>query len=254
MRLGRLSALLGSLLGLLVVDIVVNGPLRHLDRVIAAAPWHRFDGEGSSAVLAGWLAFGGQRAYSAPVLVAVAGYLAWRFSSRRPLLLAGSALLALNVAVGAAKFFFGRSRPRSGVDLLWTHGVQFPSGHTANAVLTWGLTVYLLAVYLRPGAAVVRRLTGGVAALSAGVSAASLYLNTHWLSDLVSGLLAGGLLLAAVVAADRHSAPPPGRGPLPGDDRDLAAIEQIAVDAGAVGAGAPGVGLTDSAARSRIPV
>lgn len=259
-RLAPLAAVLGALLLLVVADVVLNGPLRHVDELLAAASWHRDDHEGRSAVLAGWLAYAGQRAYSAPVLLGVAGYLAWRLRIRRPLVLAGSGLFALNAVVGAAKIFFGRSRPRGGVDLLWTHGVQFPSGHTANAVLTWGLTVYLLAVYLPLRRTTWHRLALGVVAISAAVSVSSLYLNTHWVSDLISGLLAGGLLLVGVVAGDRHAAPagPAAGGPADGGPadagRDLSAIEQIGAGVGTVGSGASGVAATDSAARSRIPV
>lgn len=72
-------------------------------------------------------------------------------------------------------------------------GDIFPSGHTANAVVTWGILAYLAST---PRA---RRWLSAVSAVtSLGVGMAAVYLGTHWLSDVLLGWAAGLLILLAL--------------------------------------------------------
>ena len=72
-------------------------------------------------------------------------------------------------------------------------GDIFPSGHTANAVVTWGLLAYLAST---PRA---RRWLSAISAVtSLGVGMATVYLGTHWLSDVLLGWVAGLLILLAL--------------------------------------------------------
>lgn len=72
-------------------------------------------------------------------------------------------------------------------------GDIFPSGHTANAVVTWGILAYLAST---PRAR--RWLSALSAVTSLGVGLATVYLGTHWLSDVVLGWAAGLLILLAL--------------------------------------------------------
>ena len=185
----------------ITVDVLAGGPLRHLDDVVAGTSWHRAD-----PVLT-HLGFVldrlGQRAVAGAVLVVVAAVLAWRRRSWRPLVVTGVGLLVLNVVVGALKLGIGRTKPLSGVDLLHAGGSQFPSGHAANAVVTWGLVSYLVLVHGPPLEAAVRRwVAAAPVLLTLAVCGASLYLDFHWLTDLVAGAALGLTLLMLVGAWD----------------------------------------------------
>ncbi len=198
-RLTRLALALTVPVLLVTLDVLVSGPLRHLDALLAWQPWHA--GDPLLVSVADVFDRLGQRAVAGTALVAVAGLLAWRRRSWRPLFVTGAGLVVLNVVVGSMKVGLGRTRPVTGHDLLFTGDSQFPSGHAANAVLTWGLLAWLIARYGRTRLPT-RVLAWAVALVSAGVAASSFYLGYHWLTDLVAGTFCGAALLALTVAWD----------------------------------------------------
>jgi membrane-associated phospholipid phosphatase len=199
----RLIALLlsGSLL-YVIVDIFVQGPLTQLD--IALQKW---DGESELPALEGsaWLYDKmGQRSVLVPILLIVAGVFARRHRTWRPVVLATVSFLVLNVVVGAMKILIGRSETETGsVDVL-AGGVIFPSGHSSNMVLSGGLVIYLFWRYAADPP--LRRLTVLIATLTLLTILTSLYVGSHWLTDLVAGVLVGGLLLQSVILFDRATA------------------------------------------------
>jgi membrane-associated phospholipid phosphatase len=134
----------------------------------------------------------GQRGPSA---IAACVWLVWRSyrtRSTRPLLMMAAALLLLNLTVGAVKIVTGRLGPHYahyiGSPELFAGGQIFPSGHTANSVVTWGVIAYLAVRYRRTGSVV-----AGVTAASIGLT--TVYLGTHWISDVLAGWTAGALVL-----------------------------------------------------------
>ncbi|WP_425470928.1 phosphatase PAP2 family protein [Streptomyces armeniacus] len=136
----------------------------------------------------------GQRAPTAVLVAAWLGWRSWRQRTPRPLLILALALLLLNVSVGAVKIGLGRLGPHYATEVgsaeLFAGGDIFPSGHTANAVVTWGILAYLAST---PRA---RRMLSLVAAFAAlGVGATTVYLGTHWVSDVLLGWAAGLLIL-----------------------------------------------------------
>ncbi|GGT18254.1 phosphatase PAP2 family protein [Streptomyces chromofuscus] len=140
----------------------------------------------------------GQRGPTAVMVAAWLGWRSWRQHTLRPLLAFGAALLLLNVSVGAVKYGLGRSGPHYATEVgsneMW-HWFQagsdiFPSGHTANAVVTWGILAYLAT---SPRAR--RWLSALSAVLSLSVGLTTVYLGTHWLSDVLLGWTAGLLIL-----------------------------------------------------------
>ncbi|WP_062215041.1 phosphatase PAP2 family protein [Streptomyces sp. NBRC 109706] len=139
----------------------------------------------------------GQRGPTAVLIAAWLGWRCWRQRTLRPLLVMATALLLLNLSVGAAKLGMGREGPHYATSIgsneMWLTGDIFPSGHTANAVVTWGILAYLATT---PTA---RRTLSVIASVFAlGVGGTTVYLGTHWVSDVLLGWAAGLLILLAL--------------------------------------------------------
>ncbi|GAA2455639.1 phosphatase PAP2 family protein [Streptomyces lavendulocolor] len=136
----------------------------------------------------------GQRGPTAVMVAAWLGWRSWRQHTLRPLLALGAALLLLNVTVGAVKLGLGRLGPHYATQIgsaeMFAGGDIFPSGHTANAVVTWGILAYLATT---PRAR--RYLSALSAVVALGVGLTTVYLGTHWLSDVLLGWAAGLLIL-----------------------------------------------------------
>ena len=136
----------------------------------------------------------GQRGPTAVLVAAWLGWRSWRQRTLRPLLVLGAALLVLNASVGAVKIGLGRLGPHYATTVgspeLFSGGDIFPSGHTANAVVTWGILAYLATT---PRARRVLSVVASVFAL--GVGATTVYLGTHWVSDVLLGWVAGLLIM-----------------------------------------------------------
>lgn len=194
-----ISATLLGLLVLVTVDIFVQGPLTQLD--IEIASW---DGEKETPALqdAAWIYDKlGQRSVLVPILLIVAGVFARRHGTWRPVVLAMASFVVLNVVVGAMKILIGRSETETGDPSVFDGGVIYPSGHSSNMVLTGGLIIYFFWRYAKDPP--LRRLTLLITVLTTVTILTSLYVGSHWLTDLVAGALVGGLLLQLVILFDR---------------------------------------------------
>ena len=186
----RWSLLLFSGFLLVTQQVLTNGPLVAYDEEIDRQSKPQFAGFAGFTLRR--LDDLGLRGLTASVLLLSAIFIAYKFKTWRPLNLAILSLLALNLVVGTAKLFLGRTKPRDGFDLIHAGGMSYPSGHASNALLTWGVLAY-------QG----RLATVGVISISLTICIVSLIRHTHWFSDLLGGLFIGSALLVAVIAVDR---------------------------------------------------
>jgi membrane-associated phospholipid phosphatase len=156
----------------------------------------------------GWVAFLhvldriGQRAVCLPIL-AVATFVACRHrESWRPAWVVAISVFSLNLMVLILKVLLGRGQPEAADPSFFVGGMAYPSGHTANIVLVYGLVAYLLSRYRNVSRTLVRVLWSAVALLSLTMVITSLTLNWHWFADLIAGLLVGGVVLQLTAAVD----------------------------------------------------
>lgn len=190
-RRGALFAVLGIAFVLLTLGVALRTPLLRLDTDVMDLHLHeRWPGA------FGWVSnyvLLGQRGPS--TLLALPWFLwrAWRSRSWRPVVTLGVALFLLNVGVGFVKVATGRLGPLR-TDLataVFRGGDIYPSGHVSNAVVLYG-TIAMLAVGYR----MLVRVMAVFISLTVGLG--TIYLDTHWFTDVVGGWLAGGIVLLAV--------------------------------------------------------
>lgn len=111
-----------------------------------------------------------------------------------PVSAAGAALVVL-----AIKLAIARPRPDIGEIVAAAGGFSFPSGHSAQAVATYGALAW---VVTRLAPRVPRWVVWSVAAVIAFLIGFSrLYLGVHWLSDVVGGWTLGAAWLVLTVVA-----------------------------------------------------
>lgn len=145
----------------------------------------------------------GQRAVALPILGVALVWVYRRSPSWRPAVLAAVSVFLLNLVVLSLKVGLGRAAPGTADPSFFTGGMAYPSGHSANIVLVYGLVAYLVGHYTRPPRRLLVVLWGAVALLAVTMVATSLILNWHWFADLVAGLLVGGVVLELTATVDR---------------------------------------------------
>jgi membrane-associated phospholipid phosphatase len=199
----KLTVLFLAIYGVITQQVLANTWIRRLDEWIYNRDFLLIT-PGKTPTLVMLVDDLGLRSVTALFLIITAVLIGRRFKSWRPLNLSILSLLLLNLTVGASKLLFGRTKPHSGFDLVFTDsGLSYPSGHAANAILTWGIIAYLIFRYSHKEPFEGMRLTWFVSIVTTGVCLASLYRNTHWFSDLLGGLFIGSALLVLIIAIDR---------------------------------------------------
>lgn len=148
-----------------------------------------------------------------PVLAIVAIVLSRKRQSWRPIGFALAAEAAFFIGIGGLKVLLARPSttlhdPRffqGGLLEFGDRGISFPSGHSAEAVLIYGAAVYLIAHYSGASRRLVHILCWVVVAISVNSVVVSFLLGWHWATDLLGGLIAGGLFLRILVQCDRRT-------------------------------------------------
>jgi membrane-associated phospholipid phosphatase len=140
-----------------------------------------------------------------PILLAFAGLMVWR---SRPLI-AATTLAAYVLQFALVWIGWGlwpRQRPAliaEGIAASSLH--SFPSGHTVLVLSVYGFVAYL---WLRAAASWIEQLGVllGFVGFASLVIVARLVLGAHWPSDVLAGLIIGGLWLGVVIIAFEHAA------------------------------------------------
>ena len=87
-----------------------------------------------------------------------------------------------------------RARPERALQAYQETGFSFPSGHATLAAAFYGFLIYLVWRMMPPGLARTATVSA-LALLIALISFSRLYLGVHYLSDVVGGILLGGLFV-----------------------------------------------------------
>jgi undecaprenyl-diphosphatase len=196
-----LAGLLAAVLLALLVGVLTGSRLVDLDEAVYRwAPEEHWPAV--SGVLGRWVVLG-QRAVCLSMAAVWLGLRAWRTRDARPLGVLLVATVLTNIGVGGMKDLVGRLGPlQLGADavlpgasgVFTAGGTIFPSGHTANAVVTWGVLALVARGHRRLGAAL-------AASVAVSVGLTTVYLGTHWLSDVLAGWCVGGLVLLVLPTA-----------------------------------------------------
>jgi undecaprenyl-diphosphatase len=127
---------------------------------------------------------------------------------RREAVVVAAALLLAVGLTEVVKLAIARPRP-PGEPLVDASGYSFPSGHTLNSAVTYGL-IGLMAWRSSLPPVVRRIIVVALAALIVLIGASRIALGVHYPSDVLAGLLAGMAIVAGAAALmPRPSSDPP---------------------------------------------
>lgn len=175
-----------------------HGALARVDTAVAR--WMEMHNTEPGEAIFFWVSYLGAPALVAMVVAAVVWF-AWRRDWRRMAALAlatGSGV----VVSGVLKTVFHRGRPEMATEFITRQSWSFPSGHAMNSMIGYGFLAVLLIEHLASPRE--RRAVVAVAAILIGVIGFSrLYLDVHYLSDVVGGWLAGAAWLLVCVSGYR---------------------------------------------------
>lgn len=112
--------------------------------------------------------------------------------------------LWLNITLLAAsklnyylKNFFARQRP-GGEMFTYAAGFSFPSGHAMISAAFYGFLAYLVLKYLPAHTG--RKVAVFLIVLILLIGLSRVYLNVHYMTDVLAGFIGGGVLLAVIIA------------------------------------------------------
>ncbi len=188
---------------LISMTVLAAGPLHPIDNFVNTAP--RPYWEESRVFLILWVDTVASRFVALPVLGVTTLHFAYYHRSWRPVILGAVAAFGMVCLVASMKLLFSRGHPRQLDPGFFAPdgGVSFPSGHGANAILIYGLVLFLIIRYNAVRPHLVQRLGLCIVGLALLQVAVSTYLHFHWFTDLAGGMIAGGLALRLTIRLDR---------------------------------------------------
>jgi undecaprenyl-diphosphatase len=174
-----------------ILDAVTDGDdIARFDAVAHGLIYDAFGGTPGLGVAVTW--FGNNATLVAFVVVVAAALVIARryWAAFRVVFASGIGGL---VIVGL-KALFARQRPEAQV--IEATGYSFPSGHAFASTVFYGMMVYLVwRLTDKMWARVLATIVGPLMAIAVGLS--RVYLNVHFLTDVLAGWLAGGAWLVA---------------------------------------------------------
>lgn len=220
------------LLTLLTINVLADGPLIPVDRRIHKAVHHTANSpdwrwlKNGPATPARILIDLGNVRFAFPILLAIAGYVAFRRRSVRPLVTAVTGMVLILAIVVPAKILIGRPNP--GYSHLPPHHLlgAFPSGHTTTACVCYILAV--LIVFPRPGRRARQIWLRVAAVLGFLIGMAMMWCNLHWFTDVIAGFALSALIIPLTMWLTCRFGRPGGPGqPPPDESRTLAASAEL---------------------------
>jgi membrane-associated phospholipid phosphatase len=151
-----------------------------------------------------------------PVAILLAGVLAWKRRSVRPLIVFAAAFVLTYVTIGPLKIWLQRAAPGfTGPNrthlfndaAVGSLGMSYPSGHVANALVWYGVIALLAGALvggLAPRTLVMLRVLPPVI-----VFCTTTYLSFHWITDSVAGLFLGLVLIRLMARVPWDTMPLP---------------------------------------------
>ncbi len=156
--------------------------------------WLHIHANGTLTTFFKVVTYAGNVAFLALFTVVVGAWFARRARVNEAVFVLVSAL-GIEVVNGALKLLFHRPRPEFAYVHLDTY--SFPSGHATGATAIYGVVIYLL---VRDSRRTTRILTAlGFAALIVLVAFSRLYLEAHYLSDVLAGCSLGAAWACAAL-------------------------------------------------------
>lgn len=202
----RLTLILAALVlvaipfGILLVDVLRDGPLSAIDQQIANTlntynAQHDFAFESARVVTRL-----GSTGVLAAVVIASTGFLGLiRKHRRQALFVITTALLGTGLN-NLVKVVVGRNRPHFEPSRITAFGESFPSGHAMNATVVYCVLLILIWSWLhtrrRRAAAIF-----GTTLLVVLIAASRVVLTVHYVSDVAAGITLGVALVCASTAA-----------------------------------------------------
>jgi membrane-associated phospholipid phosphatase len=192
----RILTLLAAFLAVTLGLAFAHGaaPLAACDRGVQALA-DRAVSPALTPLVAAFTALGGTRGTLA--VAAILGVSLLMRKRWRSLVGLACIILGIRVSIDAIKPLVARARPLDG--LVVESGFSYPSDHAIATAAIWTYVAWLASRHLRPGPT--RRIACGLALLMPLlVGLSRIYLNVHWLTDILGGWAAGtALALAAIL-------------------------------------------------------
>lgn len=141
----------------------------------------------------------GQPPFTVGIAATVLGY-GWALE--KPFYIAAGIIAFSAIAASSLlKVFLRRARPvNEYVEKMLFKTYSFPSGHAAGAIVSFGLAALIIS-FRWPEFALI---AWGVAIVSiVMVSLSRIYLGAHYASDVIGGLVVGGLGLIAILLIEK---------------------------------------------------
>ena len=126
------------------------------------------------------------------MMATIVGWLMWRKAWRAAI---ASTVIFLGGKLFAVILKFGIHRPRPLESYAGSEVFSFPSGHATMAAITFGILAVLASHAMNRWSRSLVYATCGLIVITIAYS--RLYLGVHWLSDVLGGVMFGGVMVAA---------------------------------------------------------
>lgn len=185
------------LFALLVENVFTNDPLVRFDQAVATI----LHDSATPALTWFFLVVTALGSLETMALLAllVATFFVWRqrWVDLRWWLAASAGAAVLNQLL---KEFFARPRPYFEHPLILEISYSFPSGHSMESLVVYGMLAYVLVLTVQPWRSKTA-VVFGAALLVLLIGLSRMYLGAHYFSDVAAGFAAGGLWLSACITA-----------------------------------------------------